>query len=82
MRQVTDRMAQVQPMRGQITDEPVYDPGNIAITSTAFNRFCGRFPRVILPLANISFYATSRWLGGGGQCYEGTVDILQGDFVG
>ena len=49
-------------------NEPVlYIPDNVAITSTAFNRFCGRFPRGISPLANISFYATNHWARGGRQ---------------
>ena len=34
-------------------------PGNVAITSIAFNHFCGRFPKILLPLVNISHYAAS-----------------------
>ena len=34
-------------------------PGNVAVTSIAFNHFCGRFPKILLPLVNISHYAAS-----------------------
>ena len=34
-------------------------PGNVAITSIAFNHFCGRFPKILLPLVNISHHAAS-----------------------
>ena len=34
-------------------------PGNVAITSIAFNHFCGRFPKILLPLVNISRHAAS-----------------------
>ncbi|MDI1485854.1 MAG: hypothetical protein OHK93_004043 [Ramalina farinacea] len=49
----------------QIASDPIdkqfgyHLPGNVAITSLAFNRFCGRFPKAILRLANISREAQS-----------------------
>lgn len=34
-------------------------PGNVAITSFAFNFFCQQYPKAILPLANVSYFAKS-----------------------